>query len=781
MSALGKFKIGIKSKKNFFNFTHDVNTTSDFGFCQPTLIDLVQPGSNVKVNSKQFIRLAPLPTPTFGRVKVHTDIAFVPLKDVYPAFDCFMSKTAIAGRNSYIPQTLDYISRDQFISLLISMSNYYGRLGMFDKCPLRYAYFSRMPLSSDETYLDSINIPYRDILNDSSVVNRNDRVCTAYRFLYEYFADSNSSQFPSSFWAHYSEIMNISGYHDPSTIDPHTGDNRLDGSDRNFPSVLNFLTNVAERNLFTRVGDSGTYPFNYVASFNYINQWQGIKVANNFVNNTVSGRNELNVPVTLDNADYVIYIPQNLISRYALYNQDGTPASEILDPSDAYLCLKLTKFGRRLMRIFTASRQNVFGRYKKNIALSPVLAYYKAWFDFYNPGRLTNWELSNAFYLIHYVYDFGTTSEATINNIASSHDEYRKKFFDFLLDLGKCCYVLPIDNVSVATDTVENNVQSDVNSLKAYFNNNMPSDETATMSVDDDYIYGDYNGDGMNSAGGLGVKMLERVYHWTSENSVVGKKVRDYLKKYNIQLPRTNVLARDSYMCNISDVFSTAETSEGYLGEYAGKGIGSGEVSFGMEDVKEYGYIIQLFSIAPHAGYVQGDFNHPLTRMEFYQPEFDSLGKEPVAMSEISNRLVMVNQPEPDAIFGFRPRYFGLKFRNNIANGYFSERSSRRQYLPYSLDRLFAEKDLEVYNDGKQIRETDEYTPYSGEDIRYVGIDESCGLYDRIFYENDGLVDNFIVNILQDYKVWSPMKPVADSYDTFDIDVHDSTIEVEHS
>lgn len=778
MTALGKFNLGIKTKKNFFDFSHDVNTTSDFGFCQPTLIDLVQPGSNVKLTTKQFIRLAPLPTPTFGRVKVHTDNMFIPLRDVCPAFDNLMSQTAISARTSYIPSTLDYISKDWLMSYLIAMSNHYGRLGEFDKCPFRFSFISKMPLSSDETGTSQGTIQYRDIINDSTVVNNPARCNTAYEFLYDYFAPRDATYAQYSFWSHWSDIFGVDAQFDPSRFNIGTGEH--DTHQVNYPSLFNFLTNTAERQLYTQIGASGTYPLNYHEEFNYINKWQGVYVRENFVTNVVNGRNELNSPITLNNADYIIKISGDYQPSYTLRNADGTISQTVISTlHDAFLCLKLTRFGRRLMRIFTATRQNPFGRYNDDIALAPLFAYYKAWFDFYNPARVTNWELTPAYYLIHYFYDYGRTADIEIGGWHTTPFEYGAKFRDFLLDLGKCCYVLPIDNVSVVTDTVESNVQTDVNYLQ--WSSDNTSEDISTLSVGDGLVYGSSEADSWTSQGGLGIKVLERVYHWTSENSVIGKKVRDYLKKYNILLPKTNVLGRDQYMCEISDVFSTAETTEGYLGEYAGKGLGTGQTSLSMEDVKEYGYIVQLFSIAPHAGYVQGDCHHPLTRMDFYQPEFDSLGKEPVAMSEVFNRHTIISDKQGDFIFGFRPRYFGLKFRNNIANGYFAERSSRSQYLPYSLDRLFAEKDIELYNNGCQYRESTEFVPYAGEDIRFVGIDESCGLYDRIFYENDGLVDNFIVHILQDYKVWSPMKPIADSYDSFDKDVHDSTTEVEHS
>lgn len=67
------------------------------------------------------------------------------------------------------------------------------------------------------------------------------------------------------------------------------------------------------------------------------------------------------------------------------------------------------------------------------------------------------------------------------------------------------------------------------------------------------------------------------------------------------------------------------------------------------------------------------------------------------------------------------------------------------------------------------------------ESLRYIGLNEKYGNFDRIFYDVSGRTDNFIVHMINDFKQWSPMKSVETSYDTFDKDVDDSTVDVSHS
>lgn len=770
MANIGKIRIGRKSKKNFFDLTHDVNTTSDFGFCQPTMIDLVQPGSNVKLNTKQFLRLAPLPTPTFGRVKVHTDTSFVPVKSVMPAFDNFISHTAVNSRRSYIPETVDYFDKEILLTSLMAMSNYYGKTGQFDKCPFRYAVIARMQLSGDE---DISTLPYRDLINDTSVIGSVARQCTAYHVIETLCKDASYNMFDKIWDGNiYSSDFNPSYYSIYGT--------RSQSINYNAPNINNFIANVPGRYYHQRAGSTGTFP-SYSTNFGSIGSYIGLGVsvstetraAGEFTNG-----HEIDVPITLDNADYIFEVPYNSENFYLYDDNEDATTNTSRYTGKMYFCLKMTRFGRRIMRIFNAARQNVLGTYKGTYSMLPILSYYKAWFDIYNPGRTQNWELTPAFWLIHNFYDFGQPLYNCFGNDLNymySHADLRENWFKFLLDLGNCVYVLPIDNVTVCTENAVENLQSDTYETKFATNNN----DNIGVLVDDDHPYGDPERESVFTLGGLGIKVLERLYAWTDKNSVTGQKIEEICKRYNIRLPKETFVNRDSYMCDISDIFSTSETSEGYLGEYAGRGTGSGRCSFSLQDTKDYGFIVQTLAIAPHSSYVQGENRQQIRRMDFYNPMYDSLGNEVVGMSEVLSRSYILSDSQSDTTFGFRPRFFGFKVRNNLANGYFAERGSMAQYLPYSLDRLFTVPDKVLSSDGLSVNGVTGLVPAATESLRFVGLDESIGNYDRIFYDNTGLVDNFIIHIVQDYKLWSPMKPVADSFDTYDKDVDDDTFEAE--
>ena len=111
MVALPKISIGKKTKRSYFDLTHDVNTTSDFGFCQPTICREFYKDSKISLKTRQFVRLGAMPCPTFGRIEVKTHTAFVPVRDTFLAYDYLQAqKTVTSANRSYIPQCADYVT-----------------------------------------------------------------------------------------------------------------------------------------------------------------------------------------------------------------------------------------------------------------------------------------------------------------------------------------------------------------------------------------------------------------------------------------------------------------------------------------------------------------------------------------------------------------------------------------------------------------------------------------------------------------------------------------------
>ena len=194
MVSLPKINLGRKSHRNYFNLQHDVEATCGFGYCTPTINRMFMRGSEIDLNTRSFVRLAPLPVPTFGRIEVKTHTAFCPMNDIFPAWDYMQAQKAVSSAvRSYTPQTVDYIEASTFRRLLYNMSLRYPSFSVINSIlnesvlktvPFKFGIFASM---SDVAVSDGMvvtehdsnneNFQYVDVLNDERLVCNSD-----YRF-----------------------------------------------------------------------------------------------------------------------------------------------------------------------------------------------------------------------------------------------------------------------------------------------------------------------------------------------------------------------------------------------------------------------------------------------------------------------------------------------------------------------------------------------------------------------------------------------------------------------
>lgn len=127
MFNIGKVSIGVSSKKYSKNMSFDNNTTFSFGAIQPLFCQLLMAKASINLDARQLVRLAPLPVPTFARMKLFNKYCFVPVSDVYPAFENLMSGIPYTpdsvgndvSLSSYVPTTLPFISNRVLLAMVI--------------------------------------------------------------------------------------------------------------------------------------------------------------------------------------------------------------------------------------------------------------------------------------------------------------------------------------------------------------------------------------------------------------------------------------------------------------------------------------------------------------------------------------------------------------------------------------------------------------------------------------------------------------------------------------
>lgn len=101
-----------RGNKNKHDLTHQVSTTSDFGFCQPVMCNEVEADSTSDIRIGQVVFLAPMVKPTFGKLSLNTYTSFVPIEDIWHAYGSFLARQSYHGSgSSYIPTKVPHIDQ----------------------------------------------------------------------------------------------------------------------------------------------------------------------------------------------------------------------------------------------------------------------------------------------------------------------------------------------------------------------------------------------------------------------------------------------------------------------------------------------------------------------------------------------------------------------------------------------------------------------------------------------------------------------------------------------
>jgi hypothetical protein len=146
---------------------------------------------------------------------------------------------------------------------------------------------------------------------------------------------------------------------------------------------------------------------------------------------------------------------------------------------------------------------------------------------------------------------------------------------------------------------------------------------------------------------------------------------------YGFDVPYDNCKSRFlggiSEPISISEVITTATTSEAPTGDIYGKGISANSGQRIVFDSKEHGLIMGIFSVVPEADYNAAGvdkFNLKQYREDFYQPEFADLGLAPLSLYEYTYCDPHTGNYDNHTI-GYVPRYIEYKTRVDFVHGEF--------------------------------------------------------------------------------------------------------------
>lgn len=685
--------LGTSANKNYtHNMSFDNNTTMDFGFLQPLLSQYMLPKSTIKVDSKQLVRLAPMPTPSFARMYLQNYARFVKMTDVVPYYESLLSGISFTTSSGTTVKPV------------------------------------RMPVTTNSFLLWFLLTMSR---------------CTVYE---RYVLNPNKPP--------------------------------LEYGWRPIKFVNNVHVDWVRKLLLNR--------FSFDASL------------------TVD-----RLPVLVATDDFVISPMQSDYILQADYAGDGKDGQYML-------CFEFSSDVKHIRKQLIGLGYSLNGEDNKPVSIAPLLAYYKAYYDYFGLTREKQFEQTTCFRVIGLIWDYYTSFYQLDDTVTSVN---LSVFMSFLSEFASLYYTdassyiaahrsLPLNDASIPS------IDTGRYSLSEYMCN---------PSFSKDYIsenrYGvpDISVDPGRSTW-LSIDLLRRISRFVSKDSVIGKRLSDWVKvHYGSDVSFT--LFEDSFnisewrtAIDIDDVFSTSETADvgnknkgDYLGAYAGKGIGFGKGGFTFK-APTHGFVFVMSCIVPITNIFQG--NDPtlyaIDNDTIPHPEFDALGYEFTPKGVFLSDNFLLGSTDDLGLtkkgFGWVPRYTGFKVKKNIVNGDMCCGYYKRDLLPYFNDRLILSHSasLTPITDEKGV-ETGNYkfsiannnVPSASTSWQQICRYGFLTNYNRLFYNSKadlvddfyfkvrpleyGLNDNFITQTVFDVRVTNWLKPVQNSYDTVD-ELDNSTI-----
>lgn len=466
--------------------------------------------------------------------------------------------------------------------------------------------------------------------------------------------------------------------------------------------------------------------------------------------------------------------------------------------SDTYMFLcRYTSFGKRLRKFFIGAGYSFNFYDAENVTPFKLLGIYKAWFDKFAVQRSINFNNTHCYKIMKYLSEVRPSQREypIIFNTSQGYADYiGKEFISFIDELADLCYVLPPDYFS-ASDTTSSRGAYGNNSnggLSISSINDLVAGVTDNRDIVDASVQNPVElSNSQSLLTGVGIELLNRAYRFVNKRSVVGRKISELLKLegesdiHNNAHEQVHHLGSSRVDINISDVMSLADTSSASLGDYAGRGIGFKDSDEFVYDSPTYGFLLCLTAVVPTSGYFQGILkeNKDSHRFDFFTEDYDAIGYQSLAMNELVSDFQFASASTNNPLgtsFGYLgvvPRYQHLRVGRNICNGDISCPSVQPVMLPYNIDRHFITRDPSVSNnyDFNAVNLPSVYP----ETFREVKADSGYGDYNRIFQYMSNDFDHFIIHIVFDCDVLSPLKSVRNAYDTFQDDDNKS-MEVKH-
>lgn len=215
-----------------------------------------------------------------------------------------------------------------------------------------------------------------------------------------------------------------------------------------------------------------------------------------------------------------------------------------------------------------------------------------------------------------------------------------------------------------------------------------------------------------------------RLQEWLERNARGGTRYIEHILSHfgirssDARLQRPEYLGGAYQRMAISEVLSTAETTDAPIGQMAGHGVSVGSGNTFSYRAEEHGWILGLINVQPNTAYSQGLHRSysRFDRLDYGWPTFANIGEQDVKVKELYANPATA--AELEETFGYIPRYSEYKYMNSRVAGemrtslnfwHMAREFSSKPLLNESFieadptDRIFAVQDPNVHHVYAQI------------------------------------------------------------------------------
>lgn len=467
------------------------------------------------------------------------------------------------------------------------------------------------------------------------------------------------------------------------------------------------------------------------------------------------------------------YDPDDLFGRYDWICKYG----------NYLVCGRLTERGKNLRKIIIGSGYQ-FSLLSTNVEILSIFAYYKAWYDLFAIQRESTWKDTNAYSCLEYLEQSGTPF---VTVLGEGTDPFSTRFTNFfLIDLPSCYYTQSPDYA--AAHIVGTGISQKANNF-SYMQPDGTIDTVLTDPGSQPFT------SPANDISQAQLNVLRKMYERVNTLTAIGGRIRDIMRSifgadYK-QENESNYIGSTESVMDISQVTSMAETEKGYLGEYAGKGLGEDPSHVFEFTASRQGFFVEFFCIVPDSRLAQGldPLKLHTSRYDFFDKKFDSITLLPSPKSSIYATYDYADDDTLNSLssgFGNIPNYMEYKVSQDCVNGDVSMKSTRAALLPFTFAKLLPYTSVSQTGTEYHVRNVNPNIIVAGDLWRFIGLDKWLGNFDRIFV-NSGkpfggrasnaynvmrndleyrLDDNFVCYFYQDLSYTGYAGAVADSFET---------------